>query len=861
MIEIYNKNNINFEQNGDITLDPFSCVYKSELNAIKEVTLDHDIDDLGRWKYIKEDNILAISSNEKKAFYRIYNINKTLDTIKAYARPVFYDLIDNILFDVRPTDKTGQQAIDIILNNTPFKGYSDIKTTNTSYYVRKNIVESLLSNDENSFLNRWGGELYLDNWNVHLNNKIGHDNGVRIKFKYNLTSVEQDINLDSVVTRIIPVGYDALMLDGATPFVDSELINKYSNIKTRVINFDDVKVKSDNSEDGFNTIDEARQELIRRCKELFKDGIDKPLINYKIAMEDLSTTTEYKEYKLLQTVGEGDIVTCKIEHLDIDVSTRCISIERNELTNEIISLELGNFKENFFQNQIDLNNKLENILNSNGSVNSQKLQGIIDGVNTKFKVQRDIAQKQEVRAMLFEDKIKGSATYGALCLGTMGFQISNRRTPDDKDWIWDTAATGSGIIADWLVGNLCTVLITNVDGSIQLDLSSSDGLQFKQNGHKSMELSGNNLYFYDWQGSTRENPIGTLFSGRRIDDETGVNKDKPGLFLAHHEKAYLALGFYDKSLGNYVSYIDFDHDKILGRRNFTQEELEEREYLIKNSSSPILIRDFVDFLYRPNIKYGMHIGKNNEHLVYSSNSENLCFDVLNRVGFYESTTDKSIFTTMPGSFRFGHGPDCYFYKNPGDRTIYIDGDLQISGEVKGVIKNMQGDIIYPPPEPPQDESGNAIINSARKLIGKPYVWGGNYPPLGSNNGTDCSGLCQWAFNDNGMRITRTTYTQINEGIEVYENDLKAGDLVFSNFSSGNRPEHVFLYVGKVNGSHMCVEAPSTGKLIRERSFVWGNGYRARRLLLTKKDTEALLNNKIKFLEDKVDRLEALIMNL
>ncbi|EPT6434167.1 immunoglobulin-like domain-containing protein, partial [Escherichia coli] len=69
-----------------------------------------------------------------------------------------------------------------------------------------------------------------------------------------------------------------------------------------------------------------------------------------------------------------------------------------------------------------------------------------------------------------------------------------------------------------------------------------------------------------------------------------------------------------------------------------------------------------------------------------------------------------------------------------------------------------------------------VLNSARKLIGKPYVFGGNYPPLGGDIGTDCSGLCQWSYHENGIEITRTTYTQINEGFEVEVTDLKPGDL-------------------------------------------------------------------------------------
>lgn len=127
--------------------------------------------------------------------------------------------------------------------------------------------------------------------------------------------------------------------------------------------------------------------------------------------------------------------------------------------------------------------------------------------------------------------------------------------------------------------------------------------------------------------------------------------------------------------------------------------------------------------------------------------------------------------------------------------------------------------------------GEKIVNSARKLIGKPYVYGGNYPPLGSSNGTDCSGLMQWAFNDNGISISRTTYTQIKEGVEVTQSELQLGDLVFVNFSSPGVPEHVFMFSGKnSDGESMCVEAPHTGLNIRERVFTWNDTTRARRLI-------------------------------
>ena len=136
-----------------------------------------------------------------------------------------------------------------------------------------------------------------------------------------------------------------------------------------------------------------------------------------------------------------------------------------------------------------------------------------------------------------------------------------------------------------------------------------------------------------------------------------------------------------------------------------------------------------------------------------------------------------------------------------------------------------------------DTLRNKIVESARKLIGLPYIYGGNYSPLGSDSGTDCSGLCQWAYNDNGISISRTTYTQITEGIEVNETDLKPGDLVFSRFSSPGVPEHVFMFSKHgSDGSLWCVEAQQPGVNILERQFTWSSDMRARRIVVASSST-------------------------
>nr|DAY51834.1 MAG TPA: tail protein [Caudoviricetes sp.] len=473
-IEIYLKTNTNYEMNGDITLTPISCTYKASEYL---VTLEHPIDDIGRWKYIDYENVMAVEKDSKKKLYRIFNVVKSLYSVTAYARPLFFDLIDNVLLDVRPTLKNGEEALNIILEGTGFTGHSNISSINTSYYVRKNIVEATLGNDENSFLNRWGGEVLLDNFDIYINDKIGSDNGVRVEFGYNLNEIEEDINIEEVATRIIPTGYNGIMLDGSTPWVDSPLINKYTKPKMRVINFDDVKVKeSETDEEGFNTIEEARAELVKRCNKLYEEeGIDKPSVNYKIDMINLANTTAYKDYIKLVTVNEGDAVTCYIPGLDIDVKARVIDFEEDLMTGEYISLELGNVQDNFFNNQADLQNRVNSILNSNGTVKSDMLNGTINALNTKFKAQRDVAQPQQVRAMLFEDRVEGSPTFGCMCIGTMGFEIADSFKPGTEEWDFRTFGTGMGFIADCIVaGTLRAIVLESMDGSCRIDLG--DGI-------------------------------------------------------------------------------------------------------------------------------------------------------------------------------------------------------------------------------------------------------------------------------------------------------------------------------------------------------------------------------------------------
>lgn len=97
-----------------------------------------------------------------------------------------------------------------------------------------------------------------------------------------------------------------------------------------------------------------------------------------------------------------------------------------------------------------------------------------------------------------------------------------------------------------------------------------------------------------------------------------------------------------------------------------------------------------------------------------------------------------------------------------------------------------------------------ILKFAVKHMGIPYHWGGTSP----ETGFDCSGFTQYVFGNFGIRLGRTTYDQLNNGIQVSKSELKPGDLVLFGYSGS--PHHVGIYIG----NNCYIHSPRTGDVIR-----------------------------------------------
>lgn len=471
MIQIYAPSNADFSKNGTSLL-PTSCTLSIQVNGTWSVFIENALDD--RFQNIVENAVLSAPTPYGQQLFRITQMDKSDTGVSATAVPIFLDAQnDTFIYDQRPTDKTGQQALDILMNGTKYSGHSDITALNTAYYQMKNLIECLASDDENSFLNRWGGEIRFEDYDIYINERLGADNGARVEFGFNLSSIQESIDMSTVVTKIVPVAYNGYTLpDGET--VNSPNVNKYPIHYIRTIHYDDIKLAEDATEGEedvtvCDTLDELYQALRTRAAAEYNSGIDIPSITYQVDMVDLAKTEEYAAFKDLLTVNLGDTVHVKHRRLDIETQARIVALEYDCIQQKVTSLTIGDSVQDYFDKTSDITNAAGQVIDtSTNTLMANRIAGVINLLNASLRAQKNVAQRQDVRAILFEDLDESSPTYGALCIGTQGIQIAKKRNETDTDWVWGTAINFESVNADFII----TGILTDKEGKFYLNLDT-----------------------------------------------------------------------------------------------------------------------------------------------------------------------------------------------------------------------------------------------------------------------------------------------------------------------------------------------------------------------------------------------------
>ena len=100
-----------------------------------------------------------------------------------------------------------------------------------------------------------------------------------------------------------------------------------------------------------------------------------------------------------------------------------------------------------------------------------------------------------------------------------------------------------------------------------------------------------------------------------------------------------------------------------------------------------------------------------------------------------------------------------------------------------------------------------VIEFAKTLLGKPYVWGSEGP-----SSFDCSGYTQYVFKKSvGINLPRVSKDQAKFGKSVSKNDLQKGDLIAFDMEGANNGQvnHIGIYMG----DKKIIHASSTKKKV------------------------------------------------
>lgn len=128
-----------------------------------------------------------------------------------------------------------------------------------------------------------------------------------------------------------------------------------------------------------------------------------------------------------------------------------------------------------------------------------------------------------------------------------------------------------------------------------------------------------------------------------------------------------------------------------------------------------------------------------------------------------------------------------------------------------------------------DKKEKTEISNKEKIMTFYKEWKGTKYRLGgtSKKGIDCSALMQNLFREEfGISLSRTTATQVKEGIKISKSNLKSGDLIF--FKIKRNVRHVAVYIGDNKFIHAST---SSGVVISEFNNYWNKKYwQSRRIL-------------------------------
>lgn len=306
------------------------------------------------WEKLKEETLLKADDLHGEQDFVIFEVQKKHGYIQVYANQAF-TLLNNYVINPISLDRaTGSTALSrfagSITRDNPFSFFSDIDERHTFNTDSVNAMTAF-TKDKHSILGQWGGDLVRHGYQVRLLKNGGSENESLFMYKKNLSSYQQKTSTKSLKTRIT---FNATVKGegGKAPdrkfsvVVDSQLINKYSQIYEDVIEVNDQDVK-----------DEAT--LRKYGEQYFRTTLCDML------EDSLEIQVEGKSDVPVQIF---DVVSLFHDRFKMDVRKKITKYTYSPMAKKLLSIGFGQFKSG-------LSNMLSNAVNDAVKNETQGLQG------------------------------------------------------------------------------------------------------------------------------------------------------------------------------------------------------------------------------------------------------------------------------------------------------------------------------------------------------------------------------------------------------------------------------------------------------------------------------------------------------
>ena len=258
MIKIFSAADTDFTSNGEVVISN-----ATKANVRKADNGDYYLDfecGLEYVDYIVANNIIVAPTPQGDQAFRITSFDATRKKITAKAWHIFYDSANYLIADSYVVDKNCNDALDHLNGATdtqsPFTTLSNVQTIDSYRCVRTSLQNAI-----SVLLERWGGHLVRDNWNIKIMNSIGQDNGVTIQYKKNLKEITAKYDWSNVVTKLLPVGYDGILLDEIYIYSDTQ----YSIPYTKTVSFEQGHINQEDYEDETAYQDALKVDLFNQA--------------------------------------------------------------------------------------------------------------------------------------------------------------------------------------------------------------------------------------------------------------------------------------------------------------------------------------------------------------------------------------------------------------------------------------------------------------------------------------------------------------------------------------------------------------------------------------------------------------------